>query len=269
MSAYGHHVSALRETKRQFVRRYRSPFADSSRPLIVHASHHKAGTVWLFGVLREIALPHALRVTEYDAVEPIDSATDIALFQHTHAFARASMSGRQMRGSHMVRDPRDLVVSAYFYHLRTNESWVHVPMAEFDGATYQERLQSFDKHDGLLFEMGRLAGSVFRDMAVWDYGQPDFFELKYEDLLASEGERFGELFRSYGFTDAAADRATATALELGVRARSRSGGDTHIRSGQPGEWREHFSADHVDRIKALAGDLILDLGYERTPDWTA
>src|SRR5581483_5322277 len=125
LHAYGHHVSALREAKRQMVRRFRSPFVDSSRPLIVHASHHKAGTVWLFGVLREAALPYALHVTEFDAVEPIDDDTDIALFQHTHDFQRASAGDRTIRGSHMIRDPRDLVVSAYYYHLRTSESWVH------------------------------------------------------------------------------------------------------------------------------------------------
>jgi hypothetical protein len=261
-------MQPLRAVKRRAVRQFRSPFASSRRPLIVHCSHHKAGTVWLFGVLRSIALHHGLQVVEFDSVAPVAASTDIALFAHTRDFRRSSAGSREIRGSHMVRDPRDLVVSAYYYHLRTGEQWVHAPRPEYDGRSYQEHLRSLDKHDGLRLEMNRLESTVFRDMAQWDYTQRDFCELRYEDLLANEQETFLGLFGSYGFSPSAAARATDLALQLGREARSRSGGDSHIRSGQPGEWREHFTADDVERIKEIAGDIIVSLGYESTPHWT-
>lgn len=37
-----------------------------------------------------------------------------------------------------VRDPRDIAVSAYFYHKVSSESWLHMPRAEFDGRSLQQ-----------------------------------------------------------------------------------------------------------------------------------
>ena len=40
----------------------------------------------------------------------------------------------------MIRDPRDCVVSGYFYHLWTNEAWAHQPQDLFNGLSYQQHL---------------------------------------------------------------------------------------------------------------------------------
>jgi hypothetical protein len=43
----------------------------------------------------------------------------------------------------------------------------------------------------------------------------------------------------------------------------------HVRSGKPGQWREQFGPDHVERFKALTGDLLVRLGYEADQNWSA
>jgi len=40
-----------------------------------------------------------------------------------------------------------------------------------------------------------------------------------------------------------------------------------FRSGKTGEWRAHFTDEHKDIFKEIAGDLLLKLGYEKNNDW--
>jgi hypothetical protein len=39
------------------------------------------------------------------------------------------------------------------------------------------------------------------------------------------------------------------------------------RSGQTGEWRTHFTEANVRQFKKVAGDLLIELGYEQSDDW--
>jgi hypothetical protein len=40
-----------------------------------------------------------------------------------------------------------------------------------------------------------------------------------------------------------------------------------FRSGKTGAWRDHFKPEHIAAFKAIAGELLIDLGYERSRDW--
>jgi hypothetical protein len=40
-----------------------------------------------------------------------------------------------------------------------------------------------------------------------------------------------------------------------------------FRAGKTGEWRKHFSADHKNKFKEIAGDLLVRLGYEEDQGW--
>lgn len=37
--------------------------------------------------------------------------------------------------------------------------------------------------------------------------------------------------------------------------------------GRTGGWRDHLTDEHVEAFKCVAGDLLVDLGYERDLDW--
>ena len=92
-------------------------------------------------------------------------------------------------GIHFRRDPRDLVVSAGFYHKRSNEPQLHVPSEKFGGKTYQEFVNAMESmEDVFLFEMDHSAGMNIGQMLQWDYNR-GFLELKYEDLVTPEGAR--------------------------------------------------------------------------------
>lgn len=173
------------------------------------------------------------------------------------------MTGRAVRGSHVIRDPRDLVVSGYEYHLVTTEAWATRPDPRFGGASYQAHLRGLDEHDGLMAEVDRLSRETAPALRAWDYGQPDFLELRYEDVVADEEAGFRRLFEWYGFTA----RAVAVGLDAVDRLSLRNGGALpgHARSGVPGEWRVRLGPDHLERLDALTDGLVTRLGYEAGP----
>ncbi len=40
-----------------------------------------------------------------------------------------------------------------------------------------------------------------------------------------------------------------------------------FRSGMAGGWREHFTDEHKQLFKDVAGDLLVRLAYEKNNDW--
>jgi hypothetical protein len=252
----------------------RSPFrSDIGNPLIVHCSHHKVGTVWFRRVLSALVDAYDLRLQACRG-EPIEAETDIAFYRTVRRFNRAGLGGRPFRGSHVIRDPRDVVVSGYFYHLWTDEQWAHrVDEHAWGGLSYQAYLNSVDRRQGVLAEIKRAAGASLRDMATWDYAQPEFIELRYEDLIADEVATFTRLFQFYGLDDEAVGIGLAGVERHSIRSRptttdAEDGPKRHVRSGRAGQWQDLFGPEHVALFKELTGDLLVRLGYESDGDWT-
>jgi hypothetical protein len=167
-------------------------------------------------------------------------------------------------------------VSAYHYHLWTDEEWVTLPRDQFDGRSFQQELRRLDPERGLLLEIEQMCTvwPSIGEMLAWDYERDGFLELRYEDLVQDEMGIFPSVFRHYGFTA----EATAHALEVVKAAsfRRMTGRDigqvragTHLRSGRPGEWRDHFLPSHVARWNELVPGALTRLAYETDDDWAA
>ncbi len=246
---------------RQRVRRATTnPFASGTeRVLLVHCGHHKAATVWFRQILLEVMRRYGLRQQEGNG-EPLRSDTDLAFYTNAGRFDRDQVGPRPFRGSHLIRDPRDLVVSGYEYHLVTDEPWVRRPNPRFGDLGYQEYLRGFGEEEGLLVEIEWFSRETGAAMGAWDYRQPEFLELRYEEAMGDEAGTFERLFRWYGFDDTAA----AIGLEAVDRLSLRRGGaiPNHVRSGRPGEWQDRLGPAHLERLAELTGDLVGRLGYD-------
>lgn len=245
------------------------PFRDeAARVLLLHATHHKAGTHWILRVLRELARRYGLELLQMD--DPFaDPARADVLVDHQSTLDLSALP--PFRGSHMIRDPRDMVVSGYFYHQWTHEAWVHEPDPRYDGRSYQEYLNAVGREEGLLEEVRRCA-FTFESMAQWDYHDPRVFEIRYEDLMRDGEEVFRRLFAHYGLApeavEAGLDIARRNSFE--ARARRRPGEvqeGSVLRSGRPGQWREHFTPAVAARFREVTGDLLVRLGYEDGDAW--
>src|SRR3954466_12518100 len=103
---------------------------------LVHCAHHKVGTVWWGNILRAVAQRCGVGYAEISRGNVPGSAA-VYLFQHSRHFDRAPFTGRPFRGTHMIRDPRDVLVSGYFYHLWTAERWANLPDPRYEGRSYR------------------------------------------------------------------------------------------------------------------------------------
>ena len=45
------------------------------------------------------------------------------------------------------------------------------------------------------------------------------------------------------------------------------GGTETFRKGQIGSWKDHFELRHKEAFKKIAGQLLIDLGYEKDFNW--
>ena len=230
--------------------------------LIVHCCHHRVGTLWFKTVLGSCAETFGLKFFEGEQSE---LPGDAAIFLQNHSKIRVRELP-PLRGTHLIRDPRDVVVSGYYYHLSCEEEWCLVPQRRFGGRSYQDVLRTLGHDDGIEFEMRYAAAATFREMASWNYGDPRFLELKYEDLIADEARVFARIFEHYGFGAQEQRRALEIALSKSFeRVTNRPVGVSedghHLRRGLPGQWREEFTAKHVALSEQLFGKGLVRLGY--------
>ena len=100
----------------------------------------------------------------------------------------------------------------------------------------------------------------------------NYAEVRYEDLLARPEEQFARLF---SFLGAASDEGTVASCVQETSFERRSGGRAQgqedslsgVRKGVAGDWKGVFTARDREVFKASAGELLVELGYERDTDW--
>ena len=209
---------------------------------------------------------------------------------------------QSFRGVHVIRDPRDVIVSAYFSHRNTHwykpgtEAWAH-----------QERLRQVSKDEGLALEIA-YSERYLRPLMTWDFSMPHVLELKFEEVTARPYESVLQMFAFLGLLDEEEwpwwqqlidtprfvwNRLTRRwggfgrwprhripaekllgivhALQFARLARRPKGQEdptSHYRKGQPGDWRNHFTEEHVALFKERYPGLLVRLGYEPDENWT-
>jgi hypothetical protein len=289
-------------------------------PLRAFFGHHKCATGWTGETLRELTLHMGRTYCVLNRPKDFASAPSLGAYVERHGvevltYANANVEHVRTlplyRGFHVVRDPRDVLVSAYFSHKKT-----HSTAAWPELEAHRDRLRSLSKRDGLLAEL-EFSAPFFEDMAGWDYEQENVLELKMEAVTASpvasflaiadfldlldrrsrptvveaahrlaarsnrwnhRGRRFmpGRLpmfpvpkTRLAGIPPALVEEIVGarTFEKLTGRRRGQENRNTHLRKGQPGDWKNHFEPVHVRAFKERYNDLVVRLGYEDTPDW--
>ncbi len=181
------------------------------------------------------------------------------------------------RLSRFLRDPRDLIVSGYFYHRRGAEAWTRDPSPSDEGwyfanavvpeglrragGSLSEYLQSVPEEEGLLAEM-ELRHPHFESMAAWPRDHPDILVLRYEEIARDQAAALKKILEHYGlpWPVRALGGVLARRHSLSAR-RRRSGVDPHVRDASSGQWRRYFTPVVRREFDARWGALIRDLGY--------
>ena len=256
----------LRTLSRKVLKRVRADLNSLVHPILIEhpilvGSHHKCGSSWMYDVFCQISRNCGLRLL-YEDCSARPSGTEIHFHAHSQ-FKLPLLNQIPYRGLHLIRDPRDIIVSGCFYHQRCREPWVHAPQVAFGGMSYQEKLRSFKTlDDQLLFEMENCSAETITELMNWDYDDPYFMNVKYEDLIDDHPlVMFHQIFMFLGFPGHALPGLLQIAFEHSIFS-GKLTARAHIRSGQARQWEKYFKPLHHRRFEQLYGDALCHLGYE-------
>jgi hypothetical protein len=240
-----------------------SAFVLPSRVLV--GTHHRAGTHWLESVFRSICGRHSLR---YYAGPHATLPEECDVFLQHHSMFDFTRLPAVFRGIHMIRDPRDIVVSGCFYHQTSDEPWLHASDSKFHGRSYQQAINRFASlDDKILFEMENVARITIDHMSRWQYTNLRFMELRYEELIVdTDLMLFHQIFSFLEFPPRVLLSALEIAQQNSVFA-DKATASRHIRSKQAWQWKKHFKRCHRQRFLELFGDVLVRLRYEPDDTW--
>lgn len=193
---------------------------------------------------------------------------------------------------YMLRDGRDVVVSDLFLKFRD-----HAPLRDFDlpldVAEEVARARRFHYPDA----RGHAADAAPDARPVPLFGPRSlehfttnwvrcvagglrakelygdrFYEVRYETMVEHPKRTVTDLYAWLGvevdeaFIDSVLDRTKFEKM-AGGRKRGEADPRAEWRKGISGDWRNYFTQDDKDRFKRLAGELLIELDYERDLNW--
>ncbi len=252
-------------------------------------SYHKSGTTLFLRVMTHVAEALGLSLSNhYGMALKIDPAPDIVLLPHSLLGFELT---RPFRAVRVVRDPRDIWVSSYMYHLLGYEAWcsntdfdpvppIGYPRVDFSvrhrserwkrtylaglgGKSYQQNLLERNRNDGLRFELERYTDWTLEAMRAWRLRTPALLEVKLEAIVQDFDRCMLGIFRHLGFTEAECKVAlqVAASQDIARMADTDIMANQHIHSREISKWRSVLSIDQVAEFERRHGDLIASLGY--------
>ncbi len=166
----------------------------------------------------------------------------------------------------IYRDPRDVVVSEAYYLTNMNR-WHRMH-------SYYKCLKSMDERISMAI-LGVMdldfpydypnVVERFKRYCGWLKCQ-SVFSVKFEDLMTHQRRKvLIEIINNY------ADRSSKYLDTYTVVQAIESNINPHrshtFRKGHVGGWREEFTENHKEQMKSIAGELLIDLGYEKDLSW--
>jgi hypothetical protein len=198
-------------------------------------------------ILRDVCHHFRLKF-QYCSQNKLKNDTDI--WMENHSKIDFSKINRQIIGSHMIRNPCGIIVSAYEYHKITDEPWANEKIKKLNNITYKDALNFIKEKDGIYFEMKNQlfqesSRNTIMDIYNWNYKMPNFLETKYEDLMLDFNGTLTRIFKHYGFTSTMITTALKIAAIHNIKNMEQKylQNDNHItnKSLNLDKWKNYFN----------------------------
>jgi hypothetical protein len=229
---------------------------------ILIGTHHKTGTVLMLTIFTRLSEKIGLKFYNCSREKVDGSDWDILYDSHSHF--PGFVPHEAVKGVHVIRDPRMVVVSSALYHMKSSEKWLHVPRKAFSGRTYQQQILSLPSNrDRFIFEMTHTAGTVIKGMEAWTTkGWSWSLDVKLEELMVDIGmDHYFRIFRHLGFDGESLIHALRIAFDASVFG-GRKSGSGHIRSARPEHWSEYYDDELSAIFVEKFGNVAERLGYQ-------
>jgi len=249
---------------------------ESGRRIVLVNGGPRTGTTWTVGMIASVPGYRQVgnfkhNIEQYQSVLPGD-----VIHGHNHysKHLETILYSLDIRVVLPLRDPRDQTVSRLFHTRRNTEhSWrIH--------------LQKLSDDDGLMACIEGLDPKTFPGAASlasiprsWLANYPKTNPIKYEDLISNPESSMASLFRRLemtvpqGLLLAIINIKSFQHMTVGKkiwqkgRAPGSEDRNAHIRKGIVGDWKNYFKPHHIERFKELAGNVLIEFGYEKDLYW--
>lgn len=286
---------------------------NDSGSLLCYFGHHKCASSWFYAILRSVCLELGRQMLSQEEV-PGD---EVDLISHCRQngisflvlrFVELGLVRRlpeDFRGFHVIRDPRDILVSAYFSHRFSHPTNVWPELKKM-----RSELEKLSEEDGLIWEFEFLE-HVFAVMEKWDYGDPRVLELKMEEVTVHPYSHILRIFDHLGLLNKGeyrdpeklvyflksavnkvmsrldfvspkrrlftgripAERLLGITFQQrfeklsGGRAQGQENVNQHYRKGVAGDWKNHFTPKVTEKFKQRYNRVLVATGYENDDKW--
>jgi hypothetical protein len=192
----------------------------------------------------------------------------VAISEHFDALAHL-----EYNNIFMYRDPRDQIVSAAYYMKASGDRWIcgGWPLKKIishlivDCSLWCSLPGKSPWHGELLKKVGTIKD--FYDLYLGWMNFPGIYVTTFEKLVGTKGGgddmvQYQEIQNISKHCSLFLDNADILAIQKNL-----FGGTGTFRHGIIGEWRTHFTEDDKAIFKQVAGQLLIDLGYEKDFNW--
>lgn len=247
--------------------------------LRIHASYHKCLTMLFYRTMNQ-ALNSSMvfKKQKYRHFESIEGM----FYNLNHNYLISSINGfapkferfnRDFRITRFIRDPRDLIISGYFYHKKGSEPWFRLkrpdqkywypinaclPESMPEDLSYAEYLQSISMEEGLKIEM-EFRKFHFQSMKEWPKDKRVKL-FRYEDIINDQVSAFEEIVDHYEIVGITKSRILRAAKRFALQNRDN---DNHIRNANSEQWRKYFSKEMNDLFLSKYEDILELYQYQK------
>lgn len=245
-------------------------------------THHKTGTVWLRRVLHSIKREQDIPLMQCHKAGKLAKAAPRGpqiIVNWESSFPDEIFALPHARFIHMIRDPRDVLLSGMRYHRiapLAREKFLAKTAPGTGALNYQDHLNALpDDHARLMFEMENKHHQTVEEMKRWTYGRAGVAELRYEDLIEDHDcAIFRSVLVQMNIEGLDVDRAVKSYWEYSLFGGMKSGENKvgsqhakHLASGKKRQWESQMPRSIAEIYAARYGDVLRQLGYEENSDW--
>lgn len=235
----------------------------------------KSGTTWVVRMLSSLPGYYPAGNLQGD-LEAYRNVRDGSVLHGHEVFSEelvAILCEQRIQVVLIIRDPRDQAVSHMFHILRDEGHLAH------------HWLRQLQLDQALMYTIRGRAGMIggtgeaLKLTNGWLRNQANIISVKYEDLHSDTALTLHEILRrlnlevSDQLINAIVFRNRFERLSAGRklwqnrRKQGESDNRSHFRKGIVGDWRNYFNDNHRQVFKEIAGEALIELGYETSLDW--
>ncbi len=240
---------------------YTHPLKNTKESLFFVTTLPKCGTHLLLKAIRLLNAKKQVFIGKSNAKQIVDSIiNNPSILFHGHwGYTIENVSLVElygMKGIFIYRDPRDRVIShAYWVDTRPPGEAPHLKKLNF--------------HDRITYLI-KTTNQYYASYMPWRK-HPQFYSCRFEDLVGPMGggileNQLKEIKNLAKYMDISLTDENSIKIAAHLFGNKQLTKHT-FRKGQIGSWKSHFTEEQKKLFKELAGQLLIDLGYEKDLSW--